>query len=56
MKNINNIACEFKTCKNYILLQLDINKGRVSKLDKLDSLYINYVSTALLQISNNDLI
>ena len=56
MSNRNKILCEFKTCIYAILLQSDINKYRISKLDTLDKLYTNYVSTRLLHISYNDFI
>ena len=39
-----------------MLLKSDINKWRLSKLAKLDKLYINYTPTRLLQISNINLI
>ena len=39
-----------------MLLQLDLNKWRISQLSKLDKLYINYVSTRLLERSKNDFI
>ena len=37
-----------------MLLQLDLNKCRLSKLAKLDRLYNNSASTRLLQISKHD--
>ena len=36
-----------------MLLQLDLNKWRLSQLAKLDKLYINYSSTRLLQRSKD---
>ena len=39
-----------------MLIQSDINKWRLSQLSKLYKLYINYVSTRLLQISKIDFI
>ena len=56
MSNRYKIAYGWKTCISAILLQLDINKWRISKLEKLDNLYINYASTKFLHISNNDFI
>ena len=47
--NRNNITCGCKTCISAILLQLDLNGWRISQLDKLDKLYINYASTGLLK-------
>ena len=37
-------------------LQSDLSKWRISKLAKIDKLYIDYVSTRLLQRPNNDFI
>ena len=34
-----------------MLLQSDLNKWRISQVEKLDKLYINYASTILLQRS-----
>ena len=39
-----------------MLLQSDLNKWRISELSKLNKLYINSVSTRLLERSNNDFI
>ena len=39
-----------------MLLQSDLNKWRLSKLEKLDKLYINYSSTRILQRSKIDFI
>ena len=39
-----------------MLLQSDLNKLRLSQLAKLDRLYINFLSTILLQIFNHDFI
>ena len=39
-----------------MLLQPYLSKWRLSKLSKLDKLYINYASTRLLQIPKNDFI
>ena len=54
--NRNIITCGCKTCVSVMLLQSDINKWRISQVDKLDKLYINSASTRLLQRSNNDFI
>ena len=51
MININSITCGCKTCMSSMLLQSYLNKWKLSKLAKLDKLYINYKSTRLLQIS-----
>ena len=56
MSNKNNITCGCKTCIISLLLQLDINKWRISQISKLDQLYINYTSTRLIETSKNDLI
>ena len=56
MSNRNNITRGCKTCISSMLLQLDLNEWRLSKLAKLDKLYINSASTRLLQRSNNDFI
>ena len=55
-RNRNKITCGCKTCIISVLLQSDLNKGRISKLSKLDKLYINSASTRLLEISKNDFI
>ena len=39
-----------------MLLQYDLNKWRVSKLTKLDNLYVNSASTRLLQRYNIDFV
>ena len=36
-----------------MLLKSDINKWRISQLDKLDKLFLNSASTRLLQTSKN---
>ena len=51
MRNIDHIKQGRKTCLSVMLLQPDFNKCRLSKLDKLDKLYINSASTRLLQRS-----
>ena len=48
MSNKNKITCGYKTCIIYLLLQSDLNKRRISQLDKLDHLYIIYESNRLL--------
>ena len=56
MSNINKIT---HGCKEYIsamLLQSDLNKWRLSKLAKLDKLYINSAPTRLLQRYKHDFI
>ena len=40
--NRNKITCGYKTCIIAMLLQSDMNKWWLSKLAKLDKLYINY--------------
>ena len=52
----NNITCGFKTCKSDILPKSDLNKWMISQVEKLDKLYINYVSTWLLQRYKHDFI
>ena len=47
MSNINNITCGCETCISAMLLQSDINKWSLSKLAKLDHLYINSASTRI---------
>ena len=39
-----------------MLLQSDLNKWRLSQLDRLDGLYINSASTRILQMSKNNFI
>ena len=39
-----------------MLLQSDLNKGRLSQLAKLDKLYINSASTRILKRCKNDFI
>ena len=56
MSNKNNITYGWKTFMSVMLLQSDINKWRLSKLDKLDKLYIYSASTRLLQRSKHDFI
>ena len=56
MSNRNKITCGCETCISDMLLQLDINKWRLSQLTKPDKLYINSVSTRILQISKTDFI
>ena len=51
MRKRNSITCECNTCINAILLPSYINKWILSQLEKLDKLYINSVSTRLLQRS-----
>ena len=53
MSNRNKIRFGCKTCISSVLLQSDINKWRISKLAKLDKLYINSASTRLLDRSKN---
>ena len=54
--NRNRIACGCKTCIIAMLIQPDLNKWRILKLEKLDKLYINSASNRLLQISKNNFI
>ena len=56
MRNKNNITCGCKKWISAILIQSDINKWRLSQLDKLDKLYNNYEETRILQISKIDFI
>ena len=49
-------TCVCKTCISVMLLQSDLNKWRILKLDKFDNLYINSAPTRLLQRPNNDFI
>ena len=51
--NRNKITCGCETCISYMLLKSDINKCILSRLAKLDKLYINSAFTILLQISKN---
>ena len=50
--NKNKITRGWKTGISSILLQSDLNKWRLSKLTKIDNLYIIYASAGLLQRSN----
>ena len=56
MININKITCGCQTCISGILLKSDLNKWRISQVEKLEKFCINSASTRLLQISKNDLI
>ena len=56
MSNRNKITYGCETCISAMLLQSVLNKRRISKLAKLDKLYINPASTRLLEISKNDFI
>ena len=56
MGNRNKITRGCKTCISVMLLQSDLNKWRMSQLDKLDKLYINSASTRLLEIPKSDFI
>ena len=47
ISNINKITRGCETCISAMLLQQDLNKWRLSKLAKLDKLYINSYSTRL---------
>ena len=49
--NRNNITCGCETCIIAMLFRSNLNKWSLSKLDKLDTLYINSTSTRLLKIS-----
>ena len=40
--NRSNITCGCEICISYVLLQLNLNKWWLSKLAKLDKLYINF--------------
>ena len=51
MSNRNNIIWGCETCISTMLLQSDLNKWRLSQLEKLDMLYNNSASTRILQIS-----
>ena len=56
MINRKNITCRCEICISVMLLKSYISKWRISRLDKLDKLYINYTPTRLLEISKNDFI
>ena len=56
MSNRNNVTCRCENCIIAMLLQSDINKWRISKLAKLDRLYIISESNRLLERSRNDFI
>ena len=56
MSNINKITCVWKTCISVMLLETYLNKWKIPQVYKLYKLYINYVSTLILQISKNDFI
>ena len=56
ISNRNTITCVWVTGISAILLQPDLSKWRLSKLAKLDKLYINSVSTRILQGSKIDYI
>ena len=53
MGNRNRITCGRKTFISDMLIQSDINKWRISQVNKLEKLYINSASTRLLQRSDN---
>ena len=42
--------CGYETCISAILFQYDLNKWRLTQLEKLDKLYIHEASTRLLKI------
>ena len=54
--NIDMITSVCEAGISEMPIQSDINKCRLSQLDKLDKLYINYAWTRLLQISKYDFI
>ena len=45
MSKSNKITCGCETYISAMLLRSDINKWRLSQVDKLDKLYINSAST-----------
>ena len=49
MSDRHKITYGCKKCINAMLLQSDLNKCRLSQLDKLDKLYINSASTRLFR-------
>ena len=51
---INNMTYRCKTCISAMLLRSDLNKWRLTTLEKLDRLYINSISTAPFHISKID--
>ena len=51
--NRYRIICGCKTCKSAMLLSSDLNKWRISQLDKLDKLYVNYTPTRPSQTPKN---
>ena len=53
MSKRNKITCVYNTCIIAMLLQLDLNKWRISQLAKLDKLYNNSASTRDLERSKN---
>ena len=56
MSNRNKITCGCETCISAMLLQSDINKRKISQLDKFDKLHINSASTRILERYKNYLI
>ena len=56
ISNRNKIICGHKICISDMLLQSYLNKWRISKVDKLENLYMNYASNRFLQRFKNDFI
>ena len=54
MSNRNNITSGCETCIIAMLLQYCFNKWWLTQLEELDKLYINAVSTMILQRSKID--
>ena len=50
MRNRNRITYGYKACISDMLLQSYLNKWKLSRLNKLDKLYINSASTRFLQM------
>ena len=49
-RNRNKISCGCETCISAMLLQYDLNKWRLTQLEKSKKLYIIVASTRILQI------
>ena len=49
MNKRNKSTCGCEICTGSMLLQSDLNKWRLTQLEKLDKLYINAASTRILQ-------
>ena len=53
ISNRYNITCGYETYIIAMLLQSDLNKWRISQVDKLDKFYMNSASTIILKRPKN---